>query len=307
MTIILPPDYHAQKALENNYVLCVPEEQAQKEDIRPLRIGILNIMPEAKSYEFNLLHPLGRSVLQIIPVWIKLKSHSYKSTSRSHLNKLYVTFEEAIKQGPIDGMILTGAPVGLLEYHQIKYWDEIKELLLFCKDRIPNTLGICWGGLALAYLLGIKKEKYPKKLFGVFETCNLNRDHPITGGLDDLFWLPQSRYSGISDQQIELARDQGKINLLAHSKNGGYTIFESYDHRYLMNLGHFEYNAHRIVEEAIRDKNKNDVPPPANFDIDKPLNRWRGQRNEFFSQWVKYCHTKKNKEIHNTHKKNYIP
>ena len=292
MTIIVPPDYHAQKALENNRVICVPKEIAQKEDIRPLRIGILNIMPQAQTYEFNLLYPLGRSILQIIPIWIRLESHSYTSSNTTHFNKLYISFDEALKEGRIDGFIVTGAPVGHLQYEEVRYWDEIKEILTKSRKTVPSTLGICWGATALAYLLGIEKEQYKKKLFGVFKTYNLDFEHRITGGLDDVFWLPQSRHSGISNQIMEEARDQGLINLLAKSEPGGYTIFESYEHKYLMNLGHLEYNSNRIIEEVLRDQDRDDVPPPANFDINKPLNRWRGQRNEFFSQWVKFCHEK---------------
>lgn len=291
MTIILPEDYHAQRALENNKIECITEEEARKEDIRALRIGILNIMPEAQTYEFNLLQPLGRSILQIVPVWIKLESHNYSSSNPFHLERLYVSLDEALKQGPIDGFIVTGAPVETLEFEDVRYWDEIKEILVKSGKTIPSTLGICWGAMALGHILGLEKVNYDSKLFGVFETINLNRRHDITGGLDDVFWLPQSRHAGFSNESMEDFRDRGILNLLAYSEDAGYPIFESFDQRYIMNMGHFEYNAMRLVEEALRDRKRADVPPPQNLDLEKPLNRWRGQRNEFFAQWVKYCHS----------------
>jgi len=290
MTIIIPKDYHAQKALENNRVICLTETEAERMDIRALRIGILNIMPEAQSYEFLLLNPLGRTVLQIIPVWIKLRSHTYNSSNRGHLERLYHYFDEVQSKTPLDGMIITGAPVEKMEYKDVRYWPEIEEILNACRTEIPKTMGICWGGLALANMLGIEKENYDEKMFGVFETFNLNPTHEITGGLDDVFWLPQSRHAGISDKTMESARDQGLVNLLAYSENIGYPIFESFDKRFIMNLGHFEYEAERLIEEMKRDSGSPDVKPPLNIDLQKPLNRWRGQRNEFFSQFVRCCY-----------------
>ncbi|MGK0289152.1 MAG: homoserine O-succinyltransferase [bacterium] len=290
MTVILPPDYHAQKLLEENKVICITPEHAERQNIRPLRIGILNIMPKAQEYEFNLLHPLGRSILQIIPVWIRLESHDYSSTNKLHLNELYISYEEAIKDGPLDGMIITGAPVESLEFKDIRYWDEIQAILIECRENITSTMGICWGALAMAKSLGIEKHNYPEKLFGVFETRNLNKHHHITGGLSDLFWLPHSRHAGIKDELMEEAEKAEIVNLLCHSKETGYSIFETPDHKFLMNTGHFEYNSHRIVEEAERDHQRPDVKIPQNFDVKTPMNLWRGSRNDFFTQWIKYCY-----------------
>ncbi|MFP4418015.1 MAG: homoserine O-succinyltransferase [Chitinivibrionales bacterium] len=292
MTVVLPQDYHAKAALEKRKILCKTQQQALREDIRALRIGILNIMPKAETYEFNLLHPLGRSILQIEPVWIRLKTHIYKSTSHEHLDSLYIPFQEAIDRQSLDGLIITGAPVEERPFEQITYWQEILRILRYARKNIASTLGICWGGLALAKFLGIEKTDYSGKLFGIFETRNLDPNHRITGGMDDIFWCPQSRHSGISDEDLEKARDEGTINLLAHSKHAGYTIFESTDQRFLMHLGHPEYNSRRLVEEYQRDikRGRTDVPPPANFDVENPVNRWRGHRTEFFSQWIKYLH-----------------
>jgi homoserine O-succinyltransferase len=292
MTIIVSPDYHLRRALENRRVLCINPHQALAEDIRPLRIGILNIMPKAETYELSLLYPLGRSILQIEPVWIRLKTHKYGSSDQDHLEKVYVSFEDAIKTGQLDGLVLTGAPVEEIPFEKVSYWNEIVEILSYAKVHIPSTLGICWGGLALAKIFGIEKILLQSKLFGVFETRNLNLQHPITGDLDDIFWCPQSRHSAIPDLVMEQEAAKGIVNLLAHSKEAGYVIFESSDHRFLMHLGHPEYDAQRLVDEYYRDMKagRNDVQKPANIDVNTPLNRWKCQRDEFFSQWIRYIH-----------------
>lgn len=293
MTVILPEDYHAQKALESNNVTCIRKDDALRQDIRPLRIGILNIMPKAQTYEFNLLYALGKSILQIDPVWIKLNTHSYKSSNQAHMHNLYVSFEEAISEKHLDGLILTGAPVEALHFKEVKYWKEIQRILSYARKNIPSTLGICWGGMALAYMLGIEKLKFDTKLFGVYKVKNLNRNHPVTGDLDDFFQCPQSRHAGYDDRTMEKAAHEGKIRLLGYSPEASYTIFDTPDGRFISHLGHPEYNSGRIIEEAVRDKERGrtDVGEPVNFDIENPVNNWRSHRNEFFSQWIKYIYT----------------
>jgi len=256
MTVILPDDYHASSALEQRGVQCMTKDAALHQDIRALRIGILNIMPKADSYEFNLLFPLGRSILQINPIWIRLESHEYKSTDKEHLDTLYVTFKEAIAEKHLDGLIVTGAPVEEVEFKDVKYWGEITRILNYAKKNIPSTLG------------------------SVYNTVNLIQGHPITGDLDDRFWCPQSRFAGIPDNVLEAERDKGNLNLLAHSENTGYTIFETPDHKFIMHLGHPEYNRGRLIDEAKRDKlrGRKDVGEPVNFDIENPVNLWRSHR-----------------------------
>ncbi len=289
MAIILPEDYHARKALESRRIHCMTYFQAQKQDIRPLRIGILNIMPVADTYEYNILFPIGRSVLQIEPVWIRLKTHPYKSTSKTHLDSLYVSFEEAINERGFDGLIITGAPVEEKEFSEIWFWDELTEILKYAREKIASTLGICWGGLALAYFNGIEKILYREKLFGVYPLKNINRNHPITGELDDIFMSPQSRYAGVEDKVLEKKAAAGEISLLAHSKETGYVIFETSDKRFMIHLGHPEYETERLVNEYKRDmaKGLSGVQKPLNLDIDNPINTWRSHSLEFFTQWIK--------------------
>jgi homoserine O-succinyltransferase/O-acetyltransferase len=292
MSVVLPNKYQHRGKLEQRGVLCISEEEACRADIRPLRVGILNIMPQGELYEPYLLFPLSRTIIQVEPVWIRLHSHQYKTTDPNHLDLYYDYLERVIAKAPLDGLIVTGAPVEEMRYEDVNYWDEISAILTFARHNITSTLGICWGGLAMAKMVGIEKEMFPQKLFGVFETENLDRSHPITGELDDVFWCVQSRHSGITDRVLEAERDRGAVNLLAHSSNGGYTIFESSDHRLLMHLGHPEYEAHRLVEEYRRDValGRADVPLPANLDIEKPINRWRSHGLEFFAQWVRFIY-----------------
>lgn len=292
MTVVVPHNYHIKDSLEQSRVLCISDREAQSEDIRALRIGILNIMPQAEKYEFSILRPLGRSVMQIEPVWIRLHTHSYKSSNREHLSKLYIPFEEAIKDKFLDGLILTGAPVEEMPFEQITYWPEIQRILRYARNNIASTLGMCWGGLALAKFMGIDTEIYTKKVFGVYETKNLQPSHRITGDMDDVFWCPQSRHSGIRDEILEDHAARGRLRLLAHAEKGGYVIFETPDHRFIMHLGHLEYDPERLVEEYDRDMKlgRKDVGLPENLDLQNPVNRWRGNRTEFFSQWIKYVH-----------------
>jgi homoserine O-succinyltransferase len=188
--------------------------------------------------------------------------------------------------------VVTGAPVEDLPFENVNYWGELTRILRYAHNNITSTLGICWGGLALAKFLGIDKIQYSSKIFGVYETVNLDRSHRITGDMDDRFWCAQSRHAGIPDDVLEAERDRGTLRLLAHAEGAGYTIFESADRRFLIHLGHPEYEPERIVYEYKRDKEngRTDVQEPLNFNVSKPANTWRTHRNEFFSQWVKYIH-----------------
>ena len=144
MALILPGSYHKIAEVERNRISWIEPEQAERQDIRPLRIGILNIMPLGKQYEFNLLHPLGLSVLQIEPIWIRLNSHAYKSWDQNHLDQLYVSWDEALSQGPLDGLIITGAPVEHLPFEQVSYWNELVQLIEEARSTCASTLGLCW-------------------------------------------------------------------------------------------------------------------------------------------------------------------
>tara|TARA_B100000927_G_scaffold283525_1_gene271378 strand:+ start:319 stop:1215 length:897 start_codon:yes stop_codon:yes gene_type:complete len=292
VALILPSNYHKIRDVEKNHISWIEPELAKRQDIRPLRIGILNIMPLGKQYEFNLLHPLGLSPLQIEPIWIKLQTHSYKTWDIDHLNNLYISWDEANKKSPLDGIILTGAPVEHLEFEKVNYWKEFVDITSEARDICASTLGLCWAGFAMAYLSGVNKNVFERKLFGVYPLKSLVPGHPLMGTQDDEFICPQSRFAGLSDNDMEQAQEEGKLNLLAYGEKVGYTIFETTDQKQLMHLGHPEYTVHRIVSEINRDKKKGDVPPPENFDINCSKTSWRSHRNLLFQQWLWFCYQK---------------
>ena len=292
MTIRIQSSHALIPALDRNGVAWISEERAERQDFRPLRIGILNIMPKAETYEFNLLAPMGRSILQIVPVWIRLQHHAYESSDRTHIDRHYLPYAWANAVADLDGLILTGAPVEELAWEEVTYWPEICSILDSATQNVASILGICWGGLALAKYIGIDKVRYPNKLFGVYPTRRLVENHPIVGGLDDVFLCPQSRHAGIPDAVLEQAAAEGRVNLLAHAEKGGYVIFETPDHGLIMHLGHQEYNSGRLVAEARRDRERGrtDVLPLENLDESCPVNNWRANRNEFFSAWIKHVY-----------------
>ncbi|BEV36479.1 homoserine O-succinyltransferase [Synechococcus sp. M16CYN] len=290
MALILPRGYHKIPAVEHNRISWIEAKQAELQDIRPLRIGILNIMPLGKQYEFNLLHPLGLSVLQIEPIWIRLTSHAYKSWDQDHLNQLYVSWDEALSQGPLDGLIITGAPVEHLPFEQVSYWKELTKLIGEARHSCASTLGLCWAGFALACLAGVDKVSFDNKLFGIYPMRSLVPGHPLMGTQDDKFVCPQSRHAGLLDSAMESAQRQGRLRLLAHGEKVGYTIFETPDQRQLMHLGHPEYNVGRIISEMERDQARGDVSLPENFDPDHTQTLWRSHRNLLFQQWLWFCY-----------------
>ena len=290
MALILPRSYHKISSIEKNHISWIEPELAERQDIRPLRIGILNIMPLGKQYEFNLLHPLGLSPLQIEPIWIRLKSHSYRTWDLEHLKNLYVHWEEAMSPTPLDGLIITGAPVEHLPFEEVHYWKELVNLIEEAKLKCASTLGLCWAGFAMAYMAGVEKENFNKKLFGVYPMRSLVPSHSLMGTQDDEFFCPQSRHAGLPDIEMEKAEKKGKLRLLAHGEKVGYTIFETPDQRQLMHLGHPEYNVDRLKSEMERDKKRGDVPSPENFDLTKSNTSWRSHRNLLFQQWLWFCY-----------------
>ncbi|MBD3203836.1 homoserine O-succinyltransferase [Candidatus Woesearchaeota archaeon] len=283
MGLFIKKDYQWRGELKNQGIIC--KKQAE----HTLRIGIINLMPKAEEYEFNLLRPLGLSDTIVEPVFIKLKNHIYSSSDKNHLNENYITFSEAARKN-LHGLILSPAPVEGLDFTEVTYWEELLKILAFARKNYASVLGLCWGGLVLARLLGIKKIMYENKLFGVYESKNLNINHPITGSISKRFFCPQSRHAGVSQKHLMYFNDMGIINLLAYCKDAGYFIFETPDHKFVMNLAHPEYHTTRLIEEYQRDmkKGRDDVLKPVNIDISNPVNTWEDDAISFFTQWVEY-------------------
>jgi len=259
----------------------------------PSRIGIINIMPKVEAYEPYLLTALRDAPGAAEPIWIRLRSHVYSSSDAEHIRARYVTFDEAMRQRPLDGLVLTGAPVEELRFEDVHYWPELSEILQVARRAIKSTFGICWGGLALGELLELEKTMYGKKLFGVFDNRPLDAQHPIVGGSDDRFWCAHSRHSGIRDDELEQAERAGIVTLLAHGAETGYSMFESADHRYVAHLGHPEYDPARLIHEWQRDNRlgRADVEAPRNLDPERPLHVWRSHRRHVFSKWLELVAT----------------
>ena len=254
-----------------------------------LRLGILNVMPSVAAYEPYLLGPLSHSGLSVEPVWLRLRSHVYKSSDPAHLERFYRPLDRALAGGALDGLLLTGAPIEHLPFSEVRYWPELVEILGWARaGGVKGTLGICWGGLALLSTVGVPKILYPRKLFGVHRYRALQPAHPLLAGGDDEFDCAQSRHGGVDDAEVERAAREGRVTPLAHGPAGGYVLSETPDHRFVMHLGHPEYEAARLVHEWRRDREaaRTDVDPPHRFDVERPVNTWRAHCTTLFSSWL---------------------
>src|SRR5688572_21848247 len=243
-------------------------------------------MPRAETYEAYLLRPLSAAPLPVEPVWIRLTSHVYSSSDGEHVQR-YATFGEL--DAPLDGLILTGAPVEELPFEQVRYFAELRAILEWARQSGVGTLGLCWGGLALAHLLGLSKVRFDKKLFGVFQQRRLDAGHLVTRGLGATFPCAHSRHSGVDDAELEQAREAGRVRLLAHGDDTGYSIFESIDGLFLSHLGHPEYPAERLAEEWLRDARlgRHDLEPPRNYDPVSPTAPWAPHCDRLFANWLR--------------------
>ena len=253
-----------------------------------VRVGIINIMPRAETYEAYLARPLAAAPVPVEPVWMRLESHTYSSSDVARVGG-YATHRELAQQAPLDALILTGAPVEELAFEDVRYIDELRAILEGARQRRVPTLGLCWGGLALGHLLGLPKIIFERKLFGVFEQTRLATDHPLLEGLGEHFLCVHSRHSGIPNEALERARDAGTVEILAGSAETGYTLFASNDGLFVGHLGHPEYPATRLREEWERDAalGRADIPPPHNYDTRNPQATWAPDSDRFFANWLR--------------------
>ncbi len=270
--------------------------QKTETDRNPLRIGCINIMPEAHSYEPFILSALSRTGFEISVRWIRLESHAYRSTPPGHLTKHYTTFSQVLATGELDGLLLTGAPVETLSFSVIRYWGELREILACARERIPGTLGLCWGAIALAKIIGMKPEVYDKKIFGVFPGYSLLPTISL-GDENGKFYCPHSRFAGISAGEFGRATRRGNVRILASGPETGPVVFECEESRFLCHLGHPEYPASRLADEWRRDRKKGrqNVPPPVNFEPEQPETTWKIHTKSFFSYWLEQL--RKQKEV----------
>lgn len=291
MPIKIPKLLPAREILEAENIFVMDEVRADTQDIRPLNIIILNLMPEKEKTETHLLRLLGNTPLQVNVTFLQMATHKSKTTSQLHLDLFYTTFPE-IKHRKYDGMIITGAPVEKLSFEDVDYWDELKEIMEWTKTNITSTLHICWGAqAALFYHFGIGKFNLPEKCSGVFTHVVCDRSEKLLRGFDDIFLAPHSRYTDVDQKQIE---EHPELKLLSYSEEAGPFIISANNGKQIMVTGHLEYDANTLKEEYLRDiqKGLNIKIPKYYFPNDnpneKPLNRWRSHAHLLFSNWLNY-------------------
>ena len=292
MPLRLPDKLPAIELLKHENIFVMDYSRAHMQDIRPLKMVILNLMPLKITTETDLIRLLSNTPLQIEVNFMKLKSHTPKNTPIEHMMMFYRDFE-AMKDEKFDGMIITGAPVESLDYEQVTYWDEMQRIFAWARTHVTSTLYICWAAQAgLYYHYGIPKYPLPKKMFGIFRQRPLMPQLPIFRGFDDVFNMPHSRHSEIRREDV-LAHQE--LQLIADSDDCGVSIVMARGGREFFITGHLEYAPNTLDKEYRRDKDvRDDVELPQNYyrgdDPDnEPIVSWRAHANLFYSNWIKYC------------------
>ena len=291
MPIKVQSNLPAIKVLESENIFVMPDDIALRQDIRPLKILILNLMPTKIATETQLLRLLGNSPLQVDIELLQMASHTSKNTSPHHLTTFYKTFNQ-IKNETFDGLIITGAPVEHLEFEEVDYWDELCEIMEWSKHNVYSTFHICWGAQAgLYYHYGIKKYRLDKKLSGIYSHKVLNPNHPLMRGLDDTFKLPQSRYTGVHEADV---RKCPYLEILSISDMAGVSVVVNKTGRQVYVTGHAEYDRETLANEYFRDKNKGLNPDiPYNYFPQDDASRtppmvWRSNATLLYTNWLNY-------------------
>lgn len=291
MPIKIANELPAHKALEAENIFVMTEDRAVSQDIRPLKIILLNLMPTKIETETQILRLLSNSPLQVDVELLQVKSHKSKNTSAEHMLKFYKTFDEICDQ-KYDGMIVTGAPVENLEFEQVDYWEELCTIFEWSKKHVYSTFHICWGAQAgLYYHYGVPKYPLEKKLFGVFPHRCLDNLHPLMRGLDDVFYVPHSRHTENKMNDIALVKD---LQIISYSDMAGVHLISDMACRNFFATGHSEYDRDTLSKEYFRDVNKGlPIEVPFNYfpedDSSKtPKMEWRGTANIIFANWLNY-------------------
>ncbi len=291
MPINIPADLPARSTLEEENIFVMSEDRATVQDIRPLEIAIVNLMPTKIATEIQLLRLLGNSPVQVDITLIKAEHHVSKNTPPAHLERFYKTFSE-IRRRKFDGMIITGAPVERLDFDEVDYWYELADIMDYSRTHVFSTLYICWGAQAgLFHHFGVHKHPLPEKMFGVFPHMVRDRLNPIFRGFDDMFHLPHSRHTELD---LKAVQDHPDLELLADSPEAGVAIVKDRKRRQFFITGHFEYDADTLAREYFRDKDKG-LPiavPRHYFPEDDPARppfvSWRAHANLFFTNWLNF-------------------
>ena len=292
MPIVIPKQLPAVDILEKENIFIMNDNQAMMQDIRPLKILILNLMPNKVETETQLLRLLGNTPLQTEIVLLKTATYNSRHTSQDHLESFYKTFDE-VKQHTYDGLIITGAPIETMPFEEVSYWDELTQIMEYSKTHITSTLHICWGSQAgLYYHHGIPKYEMDHKTFGVFEHELYNRSNPLLRGFDDEAFIPHSRHTTVLKEDIDKVED---LELLLYSEDSGVCLVASKDRKHVFMSGHVEYDFDSLQKEYIRDVEKNlPIQIPRNYfknddDTQKPMVKWRSSAHLLFSNWLNYC------------------
>ncbi|MFB7640498.1 homoserine O-acetyltransferase MetA [Peribacillus butanolivorans] len=291
MPIRIPEKLPAKEILEQENIFVMDEERATRQEIRPLNILILNLMPEKVKTEAQLLRFLGNTPIQVNISFLRLSTHESKNTSKFHLDQFYKSFDE-IRSKKYDGLIITGAPVEKLEFTDVNYWEELQDIMNWSAENVTSTLHICWGAQAAFYHhYGIGKYELPEKCFGIYKHEVLEPNENLVRGFDDNFMAPHSRHTDIDYQKLV---NHPELKILAQSDQAGVLIAASVDGRRIMVTGHFEYDAETLGEEYKRDRERGiNTQLPENYYPDNdptkvPLHRWKSHCSLMFSNWLNY-------------------
>lgn len=291
MPVKIPATLPARATLERENIFVMDEERAIHQDIRALRVAILNLMPTKVATETQLLRLLSNSALQVEVTLLHTATHQSKNTAAEHLLDHYLTFDD-VRAEKFDGLIITGAPVEQLPFEEVEYWDELTDIMDWAETNVESTFYICWGAQAgLYHRYGVPKYDLPHKMFGVFEHRVLAQTESLLRGFDDIFLAPHSRHTEIRRADVEKIDD---LNILAESEEAGLYILATKNGRHIFVTGHSEYDPLTLKAEYDRDVNKGlaiHVPRnyyPNNDPTQTPHVRWRGHANLLFSNWLNY-------------------
>ncbi|MGA5715983.1 homoserine O-acetyltransferase MetA [Bacillus bombysepticus] len=291
MPIIIDKDLPARKVLQKENIFVMTKERAETQDIRALKIAILNLMPTKQDTEAQLLRLIGNTPLQLDVHLLHMESHLSRNVTQEHLTSFYKTFRD-IENEKFDGLIITGAPVETLAFEEVDYWEELKHIMEYSKTNVTSTLHICWGAQAgLYYHYGVPKYPLKEKMFGVFEHEVCEQHVKLLQGFDELFFAPHSRHTEVRANDIRGVKD---LTLLANSEEAGVHLVIGPEGRQVFALGHSEYSCETLKQEYERDRDKGlNIDVPKNYfkhnnPDEKPLVRWRSHGNLLFSNWLNY-------------------
>ena len=290
MPIVIPRGLPAFESLQSEKIFVMDNKRAVGQDIRPIEIAILNLMPTKETTETQLMRLLSNSPLQINVTLIKTDTYAPTHVADDHMTRFYKSLDE-IKKMKFDGMIVTGAPVETLPFEEVKYWHELEQILDFADKNVTSTIYICWGAQAALYhKFGINKHMLVKKLFGIFPTHAVVKNDMLLKGMDDTFYIPSSRHTAIDETAL---RENPNIKILAEGEETGVAIAKTLDNKSFFFTGHSEYDRYTLRNEYLRDLEKGlPIERPKNYfatdDVDKVDMKWRSTANLLFYNWLNY-------------------